>query len=281
VNRKDELLSIGEMAKITGASIQALRYYERKGIFTPAYTDPDTGYRYYAFEQANSIDVISACVELGIPLKELADLFNTEDLALLQAFFIRNKEAAERKRHAINTMLCLADKALSRMEQNRPFELGGLYTADFPEKVYCIKPCGHTLENKNRTKLLIDFAEETKRDLSTRIADHLTESMVLMDYGFLCKHSATTTEYYTFAEVPKILQGERTLTIPQGICPFTKNKTSQITNAAEIFRQHLRGREEFITIEVEEIISGKVKINEPIYNLRLIFATQPVANLHR
>jgi hypothetical protein len=31
---------------------------------------------------------------------------------------------------------------------------------------------------------------------------------------------------------------------------------------------------------VEEIISGKVKINQPIYSLRLVI-NQPVANLHR
>ena len=42
-----DLLSIGDMAKITGMSIQALRYYDRKGILKPAHVNEKTGYRYY------------------------------------------------------------------------------------------------------------------------------------------------------------------------------------------------------------------------------------------
>jgi len=269
MSRKSELLSIGEMAKFTGVGIQALRYYERKNILKPAYIDPDSGYRYYAFEQANSIDVILACVELDIPLKELVDLFDTEDFAQLREFFVRNKKVAEKKLIAINTMLSLADKALKRMESNKPYELGQIYTRAIPEKVYYIKPCGKSLENANRTKLLVEFSEAAKADLVKHI-EIVNEPMVLMEYGFLCKHPPTGAEYFTFAEVPKLLANENTITITSGTYHFRKDKTSEIENAPDIFKQHLEGIENFMFIEVEEIISGKSKINEPVYELRLI-----------
>lgn len=68
---RNNLLSIGEVARMKGVGIKALRYYERIGVLRPAYVDPQTGYRYYALSQMPELDVIVTCVELGLPLKEL------------------------------------------------------------------------------------------------------------------------------------------------------------------------------------------------------------------
>lgn len=67
---KKNLLSIGELSKITRVHIKSLRYYDSLGILTPAFVDPDSGYRYYSFEQKALVDAIQFCVELGIPLKQ-------------------------------------------------------------------------------------------------------------------------------------------------------------------------------------------------------------------
>jgi len=271
MSKREELISIGEMSKITGVGIQALRYYDKKNILKPTYIDPESGYRYYSFDQTVGIAVISTCVELDIPLRELVDLFDTEDFTLLQSFFTRNKEAAERKLSAINMMICLANKALRRMEINKPYEIGQIYSRTFPEMVYYVKSCGPTLENVDRDKLLIDFEEETKADLLKYIdIRDISESMILMEYGFLCKYFGFEAEYFTFAEVPKELEGEKTITIPSGSYHFRKDKLSKIENAPDLFRHQLGGRENFTFIEVEEIISGKSKINEPVYELRLV-----------
>lgn len=66
---KKNLLSIGELSKITGVHIKALRYYDILGILTPAYIDPDSGYRYYSFYQKSVVDAIQFCVDLDIPLR--------------------------------------------------------------------------------------------------------------------------------------------------------------------------------------------------------------------
>ena len=55
---KDKLLSIGEMAKLTGVGIKALRYYEKINILKPAFVDANTGYRYYKFSQTYMIELI-------------------------------------------------------------------------------------------------------------------------------------------------------------------------------------------------------------------------------
>ena len=67
---KQNLLTIGNLSKQTGVHVKSLRYYEQLGILLPAYTDPDTGYRYYTLSQIPVVDAIRACIFLDIPLKE-------------------------------------------------------------------------------------------------------------------------------------------------------------------------------------------------------------------
>lgn len=68
--KKKNLLSIGELSKITGVHIKALRYYDSLGILKPAYIDPDSNYRYYSFPQKATVEAIQFCVDIGVPLKQ-------------------------------------------------------------------------------------------------------------------------------------------------------------------------------------------------------------------
>lgn len=63
-------LTIGEVSRLKGVGIKSLRYYDRLGILTPAYVNPENGYRYYTREQLLKLDLILLFIELGIPLRE-------------------------------------------------------------------------------------------------------------------------------------------------------------------------------------------------------------------
>ena len=69
---KEELLSIGEFAKLRGVSVKSLRYYERVGALKPAYVNEESGYRYYSINQISDLDMVTTFIELGVPLKEIA-----------------------------------------------------------------------------------------------------------------------------------------------------------------------------------------------------------------
>ena len=75
---RHNLLSIGELAKLTGANIKSLRYYEKIGVLLPALVDPDSGYRYYTHSQTNMVYAIKFYVEMDIPLSELKHLIDSE-----------------------------------------------------------------------------------------------------------------------------------------------------------------------------------------------------------
>lgn len=76
--KRQKLISIGQLSKITEVSIKSLRYYDKIGILPPKYVDPDTSYRYYTFQQARLVEIIQFCIELGIPLKRFPEFLEKD-----------------------------------------------------------------------------------------------------------------------------------------------------------------------------------------------------------
>lgn len=56
--------TISEFAKLRDININSLRYYEKIGVLKPAYTDSNTGYRYYTPDQLSVLDMILLCISL-------------------------------------------------------------------------------------------------------------------------------------------------------------------------------------------------------------------------
>ncbi len=68
---RENYLTIGEVAKVANISIQTLRYYDQIDLFKPAYTDPQTSYRFYKDSQLYHLDLIKSLKHLGTSLEEI------------------------------------------------------------------------------------------------------------------------------------------------------------------------------------------------------------------
>ncbi|WP_122639108.1 MerR family transcriptional regulator [Romboutsia sp. Marseille-P6047] len=91
-----KIFSIGEVSKIKGITIKALRYYHKMGILIPKYIDEYSGYRHYSIDQFVYIDIIKGCRLLGISIKELQEIFQRCDTdELLEFLEIKKHEAKE------------------------------------------------------------------------------------------------------------------------------------------------------------------------------------------
>ncbi|MCL2200059.1 MAG: MerR family DNA-binding transcriptional regulator [Defluviitaleaceae bacterium] len=234
---KKNLLTIGEMSKLTGAGIKALRYYERVGILPPAYIEPNSGYRYYSIDQIYIVDIITFCVELDIPLKELT--IPNED------FLTRGKEIAQKKIQSLQKGLCLIQE-IEQKTQYKP----GIYTQEIPQKTFYVKPCGGSIKNLNKVEIVREF-------LDIQYSDALTYP----ESGILCKHTPKATEYYAFIEVP--VTRKDLMQIPAGTYHCIQTKESQIENPHEVFKNHLAGKNSYLAIEVENSF-------KPQHELRII-----------
>lgn len=76
------MFRIGEFAKFSRVSVKMLRHYDEINLFTPAWIDPATQYRYYTAEQLLQLNRIVALKDLGFSLEQidqlLVDDFSTE-----------------------------------------------------------------------------------------------------------------------------------------------------------------------------------------------------------
>ena len=67
----ENLFSIGEVSKYQNISKQTLIFYDKIGLFRPAYVDPDNGYRYYSAGQIDYLDTILIMKKIGFSLNEI------------------------------------------------------------------------------------------------------------------------------------------------------------------------------------------------------------------
>lgn len=71
-------MPIGRFAASCRLSIKALRHYDEQKLLIPAYTDPNTGYRYYRRDQAHTAVIIGMLRSLDFPLPVIRELLQDE-----------------------------------------------------------------------------------------------------------------------------------------------------------------------------------------------------------
>lgn len=77
----ENYFSIGELSRYQNISKQTLIFYDKAGVFRPAYVDPKNGYRYYSASQLDQLDTIFILKKSGFSLqqiKELLEHYTTE-----------------------------------------------------------------------------------------------------------------------------------------------------------------------------------------------------------
>ena len=67
----DTLLGIGQVAKASGLTVSALRFYADNEVLVPAHVDPVTGYRLYRPDQVRAARLVAQLRSVGMPLPEL------------------------------------------------------------------------------------------------------------------------------------------------------------------------------------------------------------------
>ncbi|MFG2059203.1 MerR family transcriptional regulator [Micromonospora sp. NPDC048930] len=65
--------SIGELARASGLTVSALRFYDRSGVLVPALVDPVTGYRWYTDDQVAPARLVAGLRRVGMPLAGIAE----------------------------------------------------------------------------------------------------------------------------------------------------------------------------------------------------------------
>lgn len=82
---KEKMLTIGQFAALHGINKKTLMWYDEIGLFKPAATNTQNGYRYYSYHQSPVLETILLLRELDVAITEIQD-------------FMKNRSAENMKR---------------------------------------------------------------------------------------------------------------------------------------------------------------------------------------
>ena len=112
------MLTIGQLARIFEISTKTLRHYDAIGLFVPARTGSDNGYRYYQPEQIEQLSRILALRRLDVPLEAIDRLKRDgalDDPQRLRHFLQRHQHTLREEISARQRLLAELDRTLATL----------------------------------------------------------------------------------------------------------------------------------------------------------------------
>ena len=259
---KNRLFSIGRLSKLTGVHIQSLRYYEKLGILTPAYIDPQSGYRYYTFQQTRIVEAIQYCADLDIPLKQFADFLLEQDgqidyARLIEAGIRMTNEKMARIQKRMS-FLEYVQKEIRHAEDCRMHEL---VRHRFPERL-----CWTIPYEGNQTEP--DFHRAVYRMISDIEAHGLRAGF---NNGQILLCSGQEPRSFLFIDIQEtelpLESFPQILRIPAGMYACAVSRESGIRSAPQIFPE-LFAQDYGKTVVEVELFSGKFNYSTPVFEIR-------------
>ena len=105
------MYSIGEMARDSGLTVSALRFYDGAGVLVPEWVDPASGYRWYGPGQRQEARLLARLRRVGMPLADIRLVlagWSGRDTALvgklLDAHLLRLQDGLDDARRELSTV---------------------------------------------------------------------------------------------------------------------------------------------------------------------------------
>ena len=109
--------TVGELSRLTGVTVRALRYYDEIGLVPPS-ARSDAGYRLYGDRDVLRLQQVLVLRELGVPLDEIGPAIDGDRAALLR----KHRDALVDKRARLDQMLAAVDQALGALEKGQTMQ---------------------------------------------------------------------------------------------------------------------------------------------------------------
>lgn len=131
---KENCIPIGKMASMNHVTIPTLRLYDERGLLHPCYVDPDTGYRYYDVHQNARLNLIAYMKELGMSLSEIAEVFEKEDVTLIENILVQKHEHIHYQLNELMLRKDAIERAILSIERYRKAPAKGTIVLEFIDR---------------------------------------------------------------------------------------------------------------------------------------------------
>ena len=178
---KETYLSIGEMARINNTTVPTLRLYDSLDLLKPYYTDQDTHYRYYDIKQNARFDMIQYMKELGMELKEIKEVLDSEDLREIESVLIKKREQTLHEIEHLKIQCDAIDRAIASIERYSKSPRKGTITLEYiaSRRIYSMET------DVNFYDYDIDTYERILKQLKHNLIDHDVPSVYYCNVGTL------------------------------------------------------------------------------------------------
>ncbi len=130
------LIRIGQMAEMNHTTIATLRLYDKEGLLKPAYTDPETEYRYYDIRQNARLDLIAYMKELGMSLSEIRSVLKSGDLTRVESILSERNEQIYAEIRELEMQHNAVNRAIHAIERYRKSPDKGTISLEYIERRY-------------------------------------------------------------------------------------------------------------------------------------------------
>ena len=129
--------SVGEAAKAAHTTAETLRHYDRIGLVKPSKKDDWTQYRYYTEQDIVRVNTVRALQLMDLPLQEIKQVLEYDDLEKIIAFFERAEKKADEKIAALQ--FSKAKIQVAKADYQRNLELQrksrSAFLKEYPQRV--------------------------------------------------------------------------------------------------------------------------------------------------
>ena len=247
----DGFMTIGELSKLRNVNRKSLRYYEEIGALIPAYTDPETKYRYYTLEQLIDLDTILLCLELGISLREAVKYRDADGTLNIMQLLEDGKRIAQKKFFSIQNTLKRIEFSLNTANSNNLFRNQDDFYTKHICTLYIVRSPLKELKNERHfkeqaTKLFIE--SQNKGFLST----------FTFPVGLMIDYLNNSTNSYVFLEVMMPVESDLdTIILPEGDYLCFQKETGALSNPTSYFSDIFKEKKDIKNIIVTNMTLDK------------------------
>lgn len=112
--------TIGKISKLFRISTDTLRHYDRLGLLKPN-IDVESGYRYYEMKHLQQLDFILRAKYLEIPLSEVKDILDSEDLSKYDSLLLKQQEIIKEKINHLEKLNIILSKSKKDLDEVMSF----------------------------------------------------------------------------------------------------------------------------------------------------------------
>lgn len=97
--------TIGELSKLTGISVTALRYYDRENVLRPEIRNEENGYRYYSTRQVEKSQIIQDLKAFALSLDEIREIMQHKSRRYLEQCLLEKAKETEEEIQCLESMI--------------------------------------------------------------------------------------------------------------------------------------------------------------------------------